>query len=380
MALSAEQVGAVSATQVAVLSTAQIVGIEANDISSLSTTPLVALTTKQLAVFTTDQIVALSTNQVSIMGATQVAAWSTAQLSSLSDAQVTVMNTSSLTTAQTSVLASTPLILDLNGDGVRTVGLDAGVVFDLDGSGLARSVGWASPEDGFLVSDLNQDGLINNGAELFGSATVLPNGETANDGFQALSMYDQNQDGVINTQDSAWNTLQVWTDTNQDGISQANELHSLTEMGITQLNLSPAESLEQQGGNWVGLISSYETSDGQTRELADVWLQQGAVQDPQTRVVGMAELIGSFTEGQSSSSSGQETSIPLTTADVAGDAVGQLGALVPQMVQTLSLFDANGDSVNGVLGLASATQNTNILGEPTVDENLKKGTLVSGQS
>jgi hypothetical protein len=379
VALSAQQVGVLTSTQSTVFSTAQVAAIEANDISSLSTTALTALTTAQVTVFTTDQVVALGTAQVKAMSATQVASWSTAQLSSLTDGQVLVLNTASLSTAQTSVLVSTPLILDLNGDGVRTVGLDAGVVFDLEGSGQMRSVGWASPEDGFLVSDLNQDGIINNGTELFGSATVLPNGETANDGFQALATYDDNQDGVVNTQDSGWNSLKVWTDANQDGLSQAGELRSLTEMGITQLNLNPTESSEQQGGNWVGLISSYETADGQTHELADVWLHKGAAQDPQARVVGMAELIGAFAD-QPSSGSGQGSGIPLTTADVAGDAVGQLGALVPQMVQTLSLFDANGAPVNGMLGLASATQGTNILGEPsTVEEHLKKGALVSGK-
>jgi hypothetical protein len=384
VALTNEQVGTFTSTQSKVLSTAQVEVIEANDLSSLSTSALAALNTAQVTVFTTEQIQALATKQVYALTGTQVAALTTAQLTVMSDEQVLALQSkgtysSNLTTAEQAVMVSTPLIFDLNGDGVRTVGLDAGVAFDLEGSGQVRSVGWASPEDGFLVSDLNQDGIINDGTELFGNATVLPSGEKASDGFEALSAYDQNQDGVINAEDSGWNTLKVWTDANQDGVSQAGELRSLTDAGITQLNLNPTESAEQQGGNWVGLISSYETTDGQTRELADVWLHKGAAQDPQTRVVGMAELIGAFTDEQSSSSSGEETGVPLTTADVAGDAVGQLGVLVPQMVQSLSLFDMNGNPVDGTLGLASATQNTNILGEPTIDENLKKGTLVSGQ-
>ncbi|MBV5344206.1 MAG: hypothetical protein JZU63_00990, partial [Rhodoferax sp.] len=38
----------------------------------------------------------------------------------------------------------TPLVLDLNGDGVHSVGLDAGVNFDVNNDGVARNVGWVS--------------------------------------------------------------------------------------------------------------------------------------------------------------------------------------------------------------------------------------------
>lgn len=78
-----------------------------------------------------------------------------------------------------------PLVLDLNGDGVQTTDLFAPVSFDLDGDGEAERVAWTygSSEEGFLWIDLNRSSVVESGRELFGQGTVLPSGETAKDGF-----------------------------------------------------------------------------------------------------------------------------------------------------------------------------------------------------
>ncbi|MFI3121810.1 MAG: hypothetical protein QX203_17715, partial [Methylococcaceae bacterium] len=91
-----------------------------------------------------------------------------------------------------------PLILDLNGDGVQTTNvLDNGVNFDLNATGQKISSGWVSKEDGLLAIDLNGDGNIDSGAELFGTASQLADGSKAQDGFQALAALDGNRDGKI---------------------------------------------------------------------------------------------------------------------------------------------------------------------------------------
>ena len=52
-----------------------------------------------------------------------------------------------------------PLVLDLDGDGVETTNVnDQWVVFDLDGDGVKNRTGWAGADDGFLVFDRNGDG------------------------------------------------------------------------------------------------------------------------------------------------------------------------------------------------------------------------------
>ncbi|TFV04382.1 calcium-binding protein, partial [Bacillus stratosphericus] len=74
-----------------------------------------------------------------------------------------------------------PLVLDLDGDGIETVGTQgyAGALFDHDKDGIRTSTGWVSADDGLLVIDRNGDGIINNGGELFGDSSVLQNGEHA---------------------------------------------------------------------------------------------------------------------------------------------------------------------------------------------------------
>ncbi|MDC5467545.1 hypothetical protein NRA61_18565, partial [Acinetobacter baumannii] len=134
---------------------------------------------------------------------------------------------------------SDPLTLDLNFDGkINTVELTHGVNFDLDGNKFAEKTSWISPEDGFVVLDLNKNNEIDNGGELFGTDTLLANGNKAIDGFQALAQYDENKDKIINEQDEVYSQLKIWKDLNQDGISQTNELFSLAELGVKSISVN----------------------------------------------------------------------------------------------------------------------------------------------
>ncbi len=89
---------------------------------------------------------------------------------------------------------TSPLVLDLSGNGVDTTKLSqsisSGTHFNLDANGLAENTGWAGKDDGILVRDLDSDGKITSGRELFGNHTLLskgPNaGKEAANGFDAL--------------------------------------------------------------------------------------------------------------------------------------------------------------------------------------------------
>ncbi|WP_211253596.1 calcium-binding protein [Alkanindiges illinoisensis] len=134
---------------------------------------------------------------------------------------------------------SDPLILDLDHDGkINTQPISAGVHFDLDGNGFAENTSWVSASDGFVTLDLNNNGKIDNGSELFGTDTKLANGNKAADGFAALAQYDANQDHIINNQDTVFSQLRIWKDTNQDGISQSTELYSFADLSIKSINLN----------------------------------------------------------------------------------------------------------------------------------------------
>ena len=80
-----------------------------------------------------------------------------------------------------------PLILDLDGDGYNVETKENGTNFDLDKNGFAEKINWTK-KDGFLCLDLNGNGTIDNGGELFGDKTLLADGTTAKNGFEALAV------------------------------------------------------------------------------------------------------------------------------------------------------------------------------------------------
>ncbi len=162
-----------------------------------------------------------------------------------------------------------PIILDLTGDGVTTLAASAGTYFDLRNTGFAQLTGWAAPTDGLLVWDRNSNGVIDDGAELFGNYTQTSGGATAANGFAALASYDTNHDGVINASDPIWSNLKIWVDANSNGVTDPGELHSLSSLGIASLNLSYADEgatvPADPAGNRQEFVGSYTTTGGATQ-------------------------------------------------------------------------------------------------------------------
>lgn len=159
-----------------------------------------------------------------------------------------------------------PLVLDLNGDGlIRTSSDMHPVTFDLDGDGHGDRVLWTfwEDEDGFLFLDRNHNGSVDHGGELFGDATLLPSGELAADGFAALAVHDRPEhdgdaDGVITSGDSIWRELRVWIDRDHDGLSRPSEIAHLARFGIVGIGLDSVETDVIDGnGNGHYLQGSY---------------------------------------------------------------------------------------------------------------------------
>jgi len=92
--------------------------------------------------------------------------------------------------------------------------------------------------DGLLVRDLNENGVIDDGTELFGNNSVLSSGATAENGFEALADLDSNEDGVFDSSDTAWNSVKVWKDNNYNAQVDTGELLTLEQAGISGINLN----------------------------------------------------------------------------------------------------------------------------------------------
>ncbi|SFP21350.1 Regulatory P domain of the subtilisin-like proprotein convertase, partial [Variovorax sp. 770b2] len=154
-----------------------------------------------------------------------------------------------------------PLVLDLNGDGVKLSDYGTSpVLFDADNDGGSlEQTGWVSAQDGIVVHDLDGDGKINNIRETLseyyngvaGSNGVAGTRPYAN-GFAALKSLDSNADNQFTVKDAAWNNLRVWVDANHDGKTDAGELKTFANLGITAINLAAvAQSGEVRDGNEV---------------------------------------------------------------------------------------------------------------------------------
>ncbi|MHA6831175.1 calcium-binding protein [Ralstonia pseudosolanacearum] len=175
--------------------------------------------------------------------------------------------------AQTVQIYRDPIVLDLDDDGLELISSDGHIVFDHNADGISTGTGWVRSDDGILVHDLNSDGHIDSGRELFGDQTIKRDGNLAKNGFDALSDLDSNSDGNFTSADEAWRKIQVWRDQNQDGISQSDELFSLDELGITRIGLNANASGTFINGNRVEQKATF-TRDGKDQVVGTIDLQQ----------------------------------------------------------------------------------------------------------
>jgi hypothetical protein len=138
-----------------------------------------------------------------------------------------------------------PLIINYEG---QTSGLTASKFsFDIDADGIADNISFAGPGSGFLAIDNNNDGIINDGSELFGPKS--------GNGFVELAAYDSDGNNWIDENDFVYDKLRIWT-REQDG---SEKLLSLAEKGIGAIYLGNTEtqfSIKDNTNNSLGEIKN----------------------------------------------------------------------------------------------------------------------------
>ena len=177
-----------------------------------------------------------------------------------------------------------PVLLSLIDAPVATISLAQGPDFSYDPVQGPIKTGWVAADNALLVRDIDGDGLITHGAELFGDQTLLRSTSKAVDGYHALRDLDDNQDQRLDPADQAFAELMLWQDFDVDGVTDSGELSSLDDHQIVSLDLNAQASDRVDQGNAVALVSSYTLADGTTREMADVWfaIATDAVDQPES--------------------------------------------------------------------------------------------------
>jgi serine-aspartate repeat-containing protein C/D/E len=183
----------------------------------------------------------------------------------------------------------TPILIDLDGNGIQTVGLaQAGGSFDLFGNGSPVVSGWAGRGDGFLAIDRNGNGRIDDITELFG-------GTQQGAGFAQLGSFDSNGDGQVNAADAGFDQLLVWRDGNGNHATEAGELMSLAQAGIASLGtgFQVLPAFDDQGNLHVERGSA-TLADGRTVDMTDVYFGVSAddAAAAGAALPSMAELLG----------------------------------------------------------------------------------------
>ena len=153
-----------------------------------------------------------------------------------------------------------PLVVNFAADSVA-LSSDA-FFFDLNADGEQEKIAGLKSGSGFLVLDLNANGEIDDGTELFGPQT--------GSGFGELARYDDDGNRWIDEQDPVFSQLKVWVDAG----SAHQRLMTLSEVGIGAIYLGST-------GDHFDLVSNQGMLLGRTKAAGIMLMENGEVKTVQ---------------------------------------------------------------------------------------------------
>ncbi|PRP93066.1 hypothetical protein ENSA5_45580 [Enhygromyxa salina] len=169
----------------------------------------------------------------------------------------------------------TPLVLSFDASPVEMIAAESTPAATFDISMRADScisTDWPSAATPWLVIDLDQNGMIDGGHELFGSGTQLLDGNHAPNGFAALAELDADGNDLIDGADPRFDELMLWRDWDADRVSTPDELTPLLDSGVNSLPVEFDIAVDcDERGNCGVQRASFEHAGG-VGEVVDVYL------------------------------------------------------------------------------------------------------------
>ena len=155
-----------------------------------------------------------------------------------------------------------PLVINLGGGAASLT--SNSFSFDLNADGTREQISFVGSGSGFLALDINQDGVINDGTELFGTQ--------GQNGFAELAQYDTDNNKWIDENDAIFDKLKVWS-RDENGRDQ---LISLKQAGVGAIYLGSS-------------VGSFDLTDAENNLLGQV-KRSGIFLTEQGEVASIQEL------------------------------------------------------------------------------------------
>jgi hypothetical protein len=176
---------------------------------------------------------------------------------------------------------ASPIVIDPTGEGFWLTDKQHGVQFRKNQNSPLQQMSWTDPEhhNAWLVKP-NADGSVTSLAlNMFGNLSPQPPSDEPN-GYLALAYWAAQEGcGQISRLDSStcpavWTQLRLWQDSNQDGVAQPKELHTLEALGVLGISLEYHESqrIDQYGNQFRYAAPIYDAAGEENERCYDVFL------------------------------------------------------------------------------------------------------------
>ena len=155
-----------------------------------------------------------------------------------------------------------PLVINFEGNAAELT--TTHFEFDIDANGSLDQIAMLKSGSGMLALDKNQDGVINDGSELFGPRT--------GNGFEELAAYDEDNNQFIDEADSIYKQLRIWL-RHSDGSQQLMALGEKNVGAIYLGHLTTPFQLKDENNASLGEVASsgiYLTEQGSVGTIQQI--------------------------------------------------------------------------------------------------------------